>query len=175
MVAGLDVYGAAIAPWLGIAIAVFVVCTAWRLRGVRSSALTWRRIAIPIAGAVILVAIALPVISGASTFVHTVNAVLGQSDELGNLVAPLQTWEILGIWPNGDFRFPSLNYSFAYVLIGVALIGSVLGALWMLRRRTLRPAAAAGRRRGRRGVPAEPHLAVRGGEGDDDLLGRRRC
>ena len=139
VVAGLDVYGAAVAPWLGIAVAAFVVTAAWRLRGVVRRQLTWRRIAIPIAGAVLLVAIALPVISGASTFVHTVNAVLGQSDELGNLGGPLKKWEIFGIWPNGDFRFPTLNYNFAYVLIGVALVGSVLGALWMLRRRTFGP------------------------------------
>jgi hypothetical protein len=44
-------------------------------------------------------------------------------------------WEILGIWPNGDFRFPALSYTNAYVLIGIALVAAVLGAVWLVRHR----------------------------------------
>jgi hypothetical protein len=65
--------------------------------------------------------------------------VLTQKHDLGNLFAPLKGWQILGIWPAGDFRAPLRSPQVTYVLIGVAIAGAILGVVWMLRRRALAP------------------------------------
>jgi hypothetical protein len=138
-VAALDVYSLTIVAWLGIPVAVCAGIAVWRGRHLIRRRLSGRTAAIPIAVVVILLALAAPVISGASRFISVETAVLGQQNALGNLAAPLPKWELFGIWPNGDFRFPALHYRTAYVLIGLALAGSVLGALWIVRRRALGP------------------------------------
>jgi hypothetical protein len=138
VVAGLDVYATAIVPWIGIPIAVFVVTALWRRRRAVRRRLSWRSAVVPAAGAIVL-ALAATVISGASTFTSVANQVLSQQGELGNLAGPLSKLELLGIWPNGDFRFPALHFSNAYVLIGLSLAGAVLGAAWLVRRRAVGP------------------------------------
>ncbi len=134
-VAGLDVYSVTILPWLGLPLAVLVVIAGWRERRLLKRGPGWRRAAIPAVAAFVLIAIAAPFISGASTFSTVVSGTLGQQGALGNLAGSLKLWELLGIWPNGDFRFPALGYKNAYVLIGIALVAAVLGAVWMVRHR----------------------------------------
>jgi hypothetical protein len=140
VVAGLDVLAIAIAPWLGPPLAVFAVVVAWRGRRLVRRKPS-RRVAAA-AGAVLLLlaAIAAPIISRASTFISTAGSVLTQGGDLGNLATPLPKWQILGIWPTGDFRWPvEAHYRAAYALMGVALASATLGALWTLRRRAFGP------------------------------------
>jgi hypothetical protein len=60
--------------------------------------------------------------------------------QLGNLPAPLPKWQILGIWPVGDFRYPgALHYRVTYALLGVVIASGALGTLWMIRRRAFGP------------------------------------
>ena len=134
-VAGLDVYSVTILAWLGVPLLVFAGIAGWRTRHVFTRGHGWRRALVPAAAVVVVIAIAAPVISGAATFTNVANQVLSRSNDLGNLAAPLKLWNLLGIWPNGDFRFPTLGYTNAYVLMGIALVGAVLGALWMVRNR----------------------------------------
>src|SRR5262249_37959660 len=57
-----------------------------------------------------------------------------------NLSEPLQKWEVFGIWPSGDFRFPVItHYRITYALIGIAVASACLGALWVWHRRTFGP------------------------------------
>jgi len=151
-VAGLDVYSLAVVPWIGIPLAALVAGVAWRGRHLLADrrrryrrtvslrgAVSRRGVALSTLGVLVLAAILTPAASGALTFASAATAVLSQQNVLGNLAAPIRGWEILGIWPNGDFRFPTQNYPSAYVFMGFAIAGAVLGALWLLRRRSLGP------------------------------------
>ncbi|MGO9956171.1 MAG: hypothetical protein ACLP50_09370 [Solirubrobacteraceae bacterium] len=143
-VAGLDVYALAAVPWLGVPLAVFAVALVWRRRNLLRRKLDVRTAAAG-AGAVVALgavfaALAAPVISGASTFVTVAGDVLSAQGQLGNLAAPLPKWEMLGIWPSGDFRWlVDPRYAIAYGLIGLALVSAVLGTVWAVRRRAYGP------------------------------------
>lgn len=140
VVAAYDVLEVVIVPWIGIPLAVFVVTAAWRARhAVRGMAR--RRLALTVAGAAaVLAALGAPLISRAHTFFNVASSVLTKKGDLGNLAGPLQKWQLLGIWPSGDFRFPvQTHYRFTYALIGVAIASALLGALWMIRRRVFAP------------------------------------
>jgi hypothetical protein len=138
-VAGLDVLDLAIIPWLGFPAAAFILAAGWRLRHVAPEAAgrMWLSLAATLAAAAVL---AEPIIARASTFFNTANAVLTTPGDLGNLASPLSNWEAFGIWPSGDFRFLVAGHlHVAFVLIGIALISSVFGAVWALRTRAFGP------------------------------------
>ena len=139
-VAGFDVLGIAIAPWLGPPVAVFVILAAWRARHAVRAA-SGRRLALATAGsAVILVALTAPIIGGASNFFNVASAVLTQQGDLGNLFSPLPKWQMVGIWPAGDFRAGvGAHYKLTYVLIGVAIVSALIGWLSTVRRRAHGP------------------------------------
>ena len=139
-VAAFDVLNLAIAPWVGIPLAVFALGAAWQLRD-RLRRLPRRRAALaPVAFATVLAALAVPVIRGAGTFFQVANAVLTSNGDLGNLVAPLVKWQMLGIWPSGDFRFPVVtHYRVTYALLGIAGASAILGFIWAIRRRATAP------------------------------------
>ena len=138
--AALDVLDLAAIPWIGIPLATFVVLAGWRMRHTVRS-LSRRSLAVSICLAVVVVgALLFPIIHRASTFLSVAGGVLTGSGSLGNLAGPLPKWELVGIWPSGDFRFSvATDYRLAYVLIGVALASSFLGIAWMIRRRRLAP------------------------------------
>jgi hypothetical protein len=147
-IAALDVLELAVVPWLGIPIAVFIVVYGWRNRhGLRTT--PGPRLALMTVGVVVIVgALAAPIISQASRFFTTATSVLGSSSsaptttggsQLGNLGTSLSKWQILGIWPGGDFRYPVTHFHIGYALMGVALLSTILGVLWILRRRAYAP------------------------------------
>jgi hypothetical protein len=134
--AGLEVLSATIAPWLAPALLVVVVGVLWQLRlaSRRERALTLSAFAALVAVA------AFPIYDRLGTFVDTANSVLIQSGDVGNLIRPLEWWQVLGIWPRGDFRFPlEAHQPTAYALMGIAVAALVLGALWLVRRAALAP------------------------------------
>lgn len=137
-VAALDVLQLAAVPWIGVPLAVFGIAVAWRARhAVRM--LSRRHVAVLASLTAVVVALLIPVIEKASTFFSTASAVLSDSS-LGNLPGPLPKWEMLGIWPVGDFRGPvTMHYQAIYALIGVAVVSGVLGITWMIRGRRLAP------------------------------------
>ena len=139
-VAALDVLDLAIVPWIGVPLAVFAVLALWRERDTIRRA-PKRRLALMSAGSVVALAvIASPIIASARTFFNVATGVLTQTGDLGNLVTPLLRWQILGIWPSGDFRFAVVNhYRVTYALLGVALVSALLGAAWVVRRRAAAP------------------------------------
>jgi hypothetical protein len=139
-VAALDILDLAIVPWVGVPLAVFAVLAAWRERDAVRRA-PKRRLALTSAGCVLALAvIAAPIIASARTFFNVATGVLTQTGELGNLVTPLLRWQMLGIWPSGDFRFAVVNhYRVTYALLGVALVSALLGAAWAVRRRAAAP------------------------------------
>jgi hypothetical protein len=139
VVAGLDVLKLTIVPWLIVPLCVFVAVAAWRLRhAVRRASPT--RLVLTSAGvAAGLFALAAPVLSSASTFLNVANSVLTEPNDLGNLIVPLQNWEVFGIWPSGDFRYGLPHVRATFVLIGIAGASAVMGVLWLWRRRAWAP------------------------------------
>jgi hypothetical protein len=137
-VAGLDVYSVTVVPWVGIPLAAFVLHAVWRSRD-RLRRPAWRPLAQTAAMVALGLLLALPMLIEASTFASAVSGALSGSQALGNLAGPLSTKEALGIWPNGDYRFPTLNYPVAYGLMAVALLGLMFGVSWCLRRRLWAP------------------------------------
>jgi hypothetical protein len=139
-IAGVEVLGLAIAPWLAPPLAAFVLAVAWRLR--HSVARVPRRrlaIAVP-AVVVVLGGLGVIIVNRASTYLTVAQSVLTQPGELGNLFSPLPKWEMFGIWPVGDFRLPVVvHHHLAYALIGVALASGAAGIVWAIRRRKLAP------------------------------------
>lgn len=139
-IAGLEVLEVAILPWLGPPLAVFVVAAGWRSRHAMRR-MSGRRRALTVAGTAIVIAgLVAPLIGRVSGFVNTAGSVLTSQNELANLSGPLQKWQILGIWPSGDFRFAvEAHYRLVYALLGIELASAVLAVFWMVRRRALAP------------------------------------
>lgn len=139
-IAGLDILFVAIAPWLAPPLAAFVLAALWRGRGTIQR-LPRRRLLIGGGAAVIvLAAVAAALYQRASTFINVATAVLTNQADLGNLAGPLPSWEMVGIWPSGDFRFPPITHlPLTYALIGVAIASGVLGGAWTIRRRRFAP------------------------------------
>jgi len=141
-VAAFDVLNVAIVPWLGVPLAVFAALPAWRTRDAIRR-VPKRHLAFASVGSLIALAIiAAPIIASARTFFNVASAQLTKQGELGNLIAPLSRWHMLGIWPSGDFRFPVTRYYHAVYLryaadglVGIAVASAVLGAVWAVRRR----------------------------------------
>jgi hypothetical protein len=148
-IAALDVLQLAVVPWLGVPIAVFLLISGWRVRHALRGIFARRRLALEVLGTVVLAgALAAPILSKASRFFSVATSVLGASSstpsvtggsQLGNLLTPLSKWQMLGIWPGGDFRYPTTHFHLGFALMGVALGGAALGIVWMIRRRAFAP------------------------------------
>lgn len=84
--------------------------------------------------AVLIVALAAPSFAGANLFVQSGATVLTSGSELGNLVAPLDPLQVLGVWLAGDFRAPPVDRGPTNVLL-MAVALAALGGVALVRRR----------------------------------------
>jgi hypothetical protein len=66
---------------------------------------------------------------------------LTDPNELGNLIGPLSPWQVVGIWPTGDFRLHPSDSVATVILIAVALLAAGLGLWRIWNRRALGSAA----------------------------------
>ena len=92
---------------------------------------TVRRVLWLAAGLAIL---SLPLLNGSALDVVT-NSELHAESALGNLIEPLNKFQVVGIWPVGDFRRPPDEGVITAVLIGLALFAALAGIVWGFRRR----------------------------------------
>jgi hypothetical protein len=136
VIAAFDVLNVAIAPWLAVPLAVFAVLAMGRVReDLRGTSKARLALVSGASGSVLAVVVA-PIIASAQTSFNVISSVLTKQGNLGNLVAPLEGWQVLGIWPSGDFRFQVGSHAaLAGVLLGVALAAALLGATWAAWRR----------------------------------------
>jgi hypothetical protein len=130
--------GAYLAPML----AVLVVVWLRRLR----AAPTRSAIAATVGAGAVGLALVAPVLRHLRTAYDINTATLvGGGQDLGNLARPLKPAQVAGIWLNGDYRFsPAAHHYLSVMLIGIALLAAVLGAIWILRRRAIGPLMLAG-------------------------------
>jgi hypothetical protein len=73
--------------------------------------------------------LAIPSLVNAKTFLRPAAGTLTSGSDLGNLIQPLSSLQLFGIWPVGDFRFRPDNMDATYLLIA-ALIGAAAVGLW---------------------------------------------
>jgi hypothetical protein len=74
------------------------------------------------------VALSLPALPAAIDFVSTGTELVTKENDLGALFGPLSPFQVLGIWPVGDFRLRPGNEAATYFLL-VVLIGAIVGGL----------------------------------------------
>jgi hypothetical protein len=123
----LDGLSAAGAIWL-VPPVVAVAVVAWRTRAPR----------IAVAAIVLGLALSLPALRGARTFLDNATAVARGTDDMGNLLGPLSPWQLVGIWPSADFRVEPEPHRATIVLVGVALVAAAVGATVAYHRRAWR-------------------------------------
>jgi hypothetical protein len=76
----------------------------------------------------------IPALIDGSTFSPT-NAALTSDTELGNLLGPLNPFQIVGIWPAFDFRLAPQHQFLADLLIAIAIAAAIAGVWFCLRAR----------------------------------------
>ncbi|MBK5219566.1 MAG: hypothetical protein JJE35_07255 [Thermoleophilia bacterium] len=60
---------------------------------------------------------------------------LTDASELGNLIGPIDVFQYVGIWPNGDFRFNPINQPLTVFLVVLAFASALAGVWFAWRRR----------------------------------------
>jgi len=116
-----------VAPILGL-----VAIALWRTRGLGT---LWAR-AWPLVLAVLVLGV--PALFAAGAFSPTQGG-LTNASELGNLFRPLSVFQLVGIWPNGDFRIDPGNMALTDFLIALAILAAIAGAWIGWRRRAWEP------------------------------------
>ena len=124
--------------WFALAIPIWLVVelVAGRLPFSPRAALGALRRAWPIlaGAAAILVLLAIVEAGTISRFADRIGEV--QESE-GRLAGRLPPWEVLGVWPRGDFRVATKAVEGAEVAILFGLLAAAIAAVWWIRRREL--------------------------------------
>ena len=152
-VAMIDSLGLAAGTYLAIPVLVLVTPWAWRVvKRRRLREVLW-------AAAVTLIALILlqPFLSGASVAYEVGSAVLLKAQDIGNLAAPLKTFQGLGVWLGTDFRYPAEHHDLTVGLSVLVAVTAVLGVVAALRRRAFGPLLLIGTL-----VPISLYLLYRG-------------
>jgi hypothetical protein len=117
--------------WLGPAL-ILAALLVWR----RSpAALVPKGIGLVLA----VVVLSLPVLT-TGTLLPAVSDPLTDAGALGNLIAPLNVFQIAGVWPVGDFRFAPHDTFVTVLMIAVALAAALFGTVASVQRRNAAPA-----------------------------------
>ena len=132
--------GPAAAAWIGPALLVALVLVALRAPGGPRSVL------VP-AGAflAVLAILAIPAVAALGGGLKVQSTVLTSQEELGNLLTPLDVFQVVGVWLTGDYRLqpPGADVLSAdgltLMIIGVALLLAVAGVAEGVRRRLAAP------------------------------------
>jgi hypothetical protein len=142
--AGVSALGLGFAAWALAAGLVLIVPLAQRVgaraqTGARPLASLLGMLA---GGAFVVLACALPTWADLSGSLHVSEGVASTSNP-GNLHAPLRTAQVLGVWLRGSYKQQPAGAAsdITYALIALALGACALGAVHLLRRRRLAPAA----------------------------------
>lgn len=138
--AGVAAIGVAVAAWLAPMLLVGLLLVA------RRQAPDWRRTGLLAAGfAVVVGLMSLPTLIDLGDYLDVTGDVVTSQEELGNLLGPLNSAQVFGVWLTGDFRLkPEMasgidKLEATYALIGLAAAVGVMGAIWLARRRSLGP------------------------------------
>jgi hypothetical protein len=81
--------------------------------------------------------LAVPSFVAAASWLSHLSA-FGKESELGNLIGPLSSFQLFGVWLSGDFRVRPHHYLAwaTYILIALVLVAGAIGLWWALQRRS---------------------------------------
>jgi hypothetical protein len=130
--AGVALVGAAAAVWLA-PLLIMTLGAAIHRNGRRRTrpALMGAALLLVVAGAASWQAIA-----GVRAYVEAAGTAVTTQTEVGNLIGPLNDFQMLGIWLSGDYRLPPVSLATeTYLLLGALLVAVGLGVAWVMRRR----------------------------------------
>lgn len=133
--AGVGAIGAAFVAWIAAAAAVLTLSVVIQRPRLGLHGLLLRVGVIAMVGVIAALQTIrdLPNTAGLANSISESNQTLAADP--GNLLRPLRAIQALGIWVSGDHRIdPSQHATATYLLLGVALIGIVAGAAYLLRR-----------------------------------------
>lgn len=116
-----------VAPLLGL-----LALAIWRRQGLL------RALDLLVPLLVVAAVLAVPALFAADVFSPTQGGLTDEA-ELGNLIAPLSVFQVVGIWPAGDFRFDPGNEALTAYLIVLALAAVVAALVLAWRRRSWPP------------------------------------
>ncbi|MEN3282320.1 MAG: hypothetical protein V7607_3460 [Solirubrobacteraceae bacterium] len=124
--------GLVVAAWIAPILLVVVTVAAWRGREARH--LVARHTAVFVG---LLVVLALQTVVSAKGYLDATTGVLTSQTEGGNLLAPLDRWQAVGVWLEGDFRrHPVSNLSgLSNALMYLVVVAGVIGVAYAVRRR----------------------------------------
>jgi hypothetical protein len=116
------------AVWLAPALVIILAWTA-RDRGVD--------FALPLAATLsaLVVALSIPALVAAGTFLGPASNTLTRGSALGNLIQPLSLVQVFGVWPVGDFRLRPDHMGVTDLLIALVAAAAVIGVVWAFSRR----------------------------------------
>jgi hypothetical protein len=83
--------------------------------------------------AVTTVILALPILVVSKARVNVLGK-FTKADQVGNLNHPLSWWQMIGIWPSGDFRNQPSNPTVTHILAVLVVAGAILAAVVAWRR-----------------------------------------
>ena len=132
---------AAIVPGVGVAATILALspgAVVWLLPGVvfLLAAPSRRARLGAAAAATAALALSLPALLEAGRFLRQDNRVsFRDGEELGNLLAPLDPVQLLGIWPTGDFRIDPADPGTTYAVLAVSLGACMLGLYFAYHRK----------------------------------------
>ncbi|MGA2454407.1 MAG: hypothetical protein ABSG93_12895 [Solirubrobacteraceae bacterium] len=140
LAAGVSALGLAFGAWALAAVAVLAVVLAGDLRARRQRARGALAL-VGVAAAVLLIA-AWPTWAELSGALRVAGAIASTTNS-GNLHTPLRLIQVLGIWLNGSYKLAPAGASLlaTHVLVAIALVTVVLGAVHLLRLRAYALAA----------------------------------
>jgi hypothetical protein len=124
--------------WFALALAIWLVASIATGRipfSARAALARLRRAWIVVVGAVIgLGVLAVLELDTLSRFIERVDDVQESTGRLNDRLPP---WEVLGVWPEGDFRLPASAVPGDLVAIALGVGVAVIALLWWSRRREL--------------------------------------
>jgi hypothetical protein len=139
--AGLGTFSMAAAAWFAPAILVALVWLAVSLRRRRGRLLP-RRPALGAGLGLAAIAVAVPVVASAASYLKDNREIFASADQVGNLLAPLPFWEAFNVWFSHDYRYPiPVQWIPTWIAVGTAGGFAVVGLAAVLRSR--RPAGIA--------------------------------
>jgi hypothetical protein len=129
LAAGASALGLAFGAWALAAVAVLAVVLA-------QSARTWRLVTPVGMGVLVLALAALPTWANVPGALRVAQAIASTANS-GNLRAPLRVIQVFGVWLNGSYKLAPAGGALlaTHVLIAVALLAALLGAVCIVRMR----------------------------------------
>jgi hypothetical protein len=159
--AGIGTLGPSFAPWLIGLVAVSLLFSVpsirerlqaqgGRLSTAGGSFVRSNGIALVVGGIVVVVGVLIAALPTVSNIANSLRLTFGLSgsntilaNDPGNLLRPLRFVQMFGVWLGYDHRVDPKYADQTYLLIGVVIVATVLGAIYLIRKRQWRLAAFA--------------------------------